>query len=246
MLILALDTTGEQGGLGVFRNEDPLAVATNPGPANYYSVTLFQMLDRVLGEARVKLRDIDLYAVANGPGSFTGIRVGVAAAQGWASAFGRPVKAASVLEAMVEAAHPKGSCAVPILDARRDEFFLGVFQRVSEGENRRFRLLGEERVLKSNDLSAFLRDLERGHASQGPVECLVREHDGTALALRAQAGEGLSWEIVAGVLVGPLARLAYRAAGTGDLQSPAEVDASYVRRPDAEQNFAVSHGDTSS
>ncbi len=244
MLILALDTTGEQGGLGIFRDEDPLAVATNPGPTNYYSVTLFQMLDRVLGDARVSLREIDLYAVANGPGSFTGIRVGVAATQGWASAFGRPVKAASVLEAMVEAAQPKGSCAVPILDARRGEFFLGVFQKVSEGEKSRFRLLGEERVLKSNDLPAFLIDLERRRVSQGPVECLVREHDGTALALRAQAGEGLSWQIVPGVLVGPLARLAYRAAGAGDLQTPAEVDASYVRRSDAEQKFAASHGES--
>jgi len=52
------------------------------------------------------------------PGSFTGIRVGVAAAQAWAQAFARPVLGASVLEAMVEEARPESDCAVAVMDAR--------------------------------------------------------------------------------------------------------------------------------
>jgi hypothetical protein len=98
MLILAVDTTSEVGGVAIFEGKECLASVANDGAANIYSITLFQMVDRLVAEARAKahaqlkaLSDIELYAATNGPGSFTGIRVGLAAAQGWAKAFGRPV-----------------------------------------------------------------------------------------------------------------------------------------------------------
>src|SRR5574340_1268265 len=118
MLILALDTTSEHGGVGVFRDFDCLASIANRQGTNY-SVTVFEMAEAALRAAGRSLRDIDLFAVATGPGSFTGIRVGVAAAQGWATAFGRPVLGVSVLEALTEAAQPKTQWAAPLLDARR-------------------------------------------------------------------------------------------------------------------------------
>src|SRR5256712_13128672 len=89
MLILAFDTTSEQGGAAIYRDRDCVAAEASQGPANSYSVTLFQMVGRLLRESKLALGEIDLFAVANGPGSFTGIRVGVAAAQGWAE----PLKA---------------------------------------------------------------------------------------------------------------------------------------------------------
>ena len=99
MLILALDTTSEVGGVGIFRDHECLARVANDGPANRYSVSLFYMVDQAIEEAKVRhgvpvrgLADIGLIAVATGPGSFTGIRVGLAAAQGWAKAFGLPVR----------------------------------------------------------------------------------------------------------------------------------------------------------
>lgn len=245
MIILAVDTTGEQGGIGVFRDEEPLAVDPNPGPANFYSVTLFPMLERVLNTARLSLREIDLFAVANGPGSFTGIRVGVAAAQGLATAFGRPVKAVSTFEAMVEEARPEGSRAVPILDARRGEFFLANFQKVSQNLRSRFVQQGEVVIVKAAALPTFLQDLANQAPSEGSIQYLIREHDGPALALASHAGDGLSWRIVRGVLVGAVARLAFRAAGAGDLQSPGEVDACYVRRSDAELKLGAGGGQVS-
>jgi tRNA threonylcarbamoyl adenosine modification protein YeaZ len=159
MLILAFDTTSEKGGVGIFRDTENLAWVPNEGPANRYSITLFEMVEQALARARLELREIELYAVANGPGSFTGIRVGLAAARAWGKAFDRRVRGASVLEAMV---HKQGlgirdsglgesirlstseragegflpsqrlsrpDWAFPILDARRGEFFLGSFRR---------------------------------------------------------------------------------------------------------------------
>ena len=101
MLILAFDTTSEKGGVGIFRDAECLALVPNEGPANRYSITLFEMVEQALAQAHLELREIDLYAAANGPGSFTGIRVGLAAARAWGKAFDRPVRGVSVLEAMV-------------------------------------------------------------------------------------------------------------------------------------------------
>src|SRR5437867_2965882 len=131
MIILAFDTTSEHGGVAIYRDLERLGEAENQGNANY-SVTLFEMTDRLLARLNLTLRDIDLFAVATGPGSFTGIRVGVAAAQGWAQAFGRPVRGVSVLEAMVEEARPEAVWAASVLDARRGEFFVGLFRRHGE------------------------------------------------------------------------------------------------------------------
>ncbi len=263
MLILAFDTTSEYGGAAIYRDAECLASAANEGPASY-SVTLFQIVDRLLAQTTLSLREIDLFAVANGPGSFTGIRVGVAAAQGWAKALERPVRGVSVFEAMVEAAQPDTDAAVPILDARRGEFFLSLFQRLAP------RLVGAHAGLKPGATGAgvlapagdgfvskpdavrhFLEQLTCAEPPSGTVACLVREHDTAAQNLRhiqgsevrgraSEAGArraplpNIQWVSVSSFMVGSIARLALRAKQEGRLQSPAELDAYYVRRSDAE------------
>src|SRR3989442_12097975 len=108
MLILAFDTTSEQGGAAIYSDQDCVAAEASQGPANSYSVTLFQMVGRLLRESKLALGEIDLFAVANGPGSFTGIRVGVAAAQGWGDALKRPGRGVSVFEGMGGQGRPEG------------------------------------------------------------------------------------------------------------------------------------------
>src|ERR1035438_9129391 len=89
MLILALDTTSEKGGVGIFNNAECLASVPNQDPTNLFSVTVFQMAQQALAQAHLELSEIELYAVANGPGSFTGIRVGLAAAGAWGTGSGQ-------------------------------------------------------------------------------------------------------------------------------------------------------------
>jgi tRNA threonylcarbamoyladenosine biosynthesis protein TsaB len=240
MLILALDTTSEQGGVGIYRDRECLTSIANEGPARIYSVSLFQMVDRLMANVAappiaspVTFRDVELYAVANGPGSFTGIRVGLAAALGWAKAFGGAVRGVSVLEAMVDEAQPETDWAVPILDARRGEFFLGFFRRVQQAASyhSRFQAEGKGLVMRPNALQPFLR----GHLPPGAtVTCLAREHDQLALALREGLPNSCRWRSVAGTLLGAIARLALAAHQEGKPQPPAELDAYYIRRPDAE------------
>ena len=246
MLILAFDTTSEYGGAAVYRDDQCLVSRANDGPANLYSVTLFQMVDELLEAVRARnavpsltLRNIELFGVANGPGSFTGIRVGLAAAQAWAKAFARPVRGVSVLEAMVEGAHPETEWAVPILDARRGEFFVSLYRHPwpeKHGGQAAFEADGEGWVVKPNALGSFLAERLPAGTS---VTLLTREHDRLAEGLRESllkslAPTSVGWQTVPGFLVGAVARVALRSQRQGKLQDPAELDAYYIRRSDAE------------
>src|ERR1039458_10113833 len=129
MLILAFDTTSEEGGVGIFRDAECLALVPNTGAAERYSISLFEMVQHALTQSHFELREIGLYAAAHGPGSFTGIRVGLAAAGAWGKVFERPVRGVSVLEAMVRKLHLTSNWAFPIMDGRRGEFFVSAFRR---------------------------------------------------------------------------------------------------------------------
>jgi tRNA threonylcarbamoyladenosine biosynthesis protein TsaB len=238
MLILAFDTSSEKGGVGVFRDAECLVLVPNEGPANRYSITLFEMVEHALARVHLELRDIDLYAAANGPGSFTGIRVGLAAARAWGKAFDRRVRGVSVLDAMVSKVRLTSDWAFPILDARRGEFFLGSFRRrVSElpsATRQEYEPADGGWVLKPELLRAILEERLSGGAS---ATCLVRAHDQAAADLRAGLSTRLNWQQVEGTLVDAIARIALREEQSSRACPDAKLDAYYIRRPDAEINW---------
>jgi tRNA threonylcarbamoyl adenosine modification protein YeaZ len=238
MLILAFDTTSEKGGVGVFKNTECLASVPNQGPANLYSITLFEMVQQALAHARLELREIGLYAVANGPGSFTGIRVGLAAARAWGKAFDRPVRGVSVLEALVTRPRLTSDWAFPILDARRGEFFLGCFRRVPqetrEATEQHYESADTGWVLKPEPLRSFLEERLAGGAS---ATCLVRAHDHAAHALGESLPPSLGWQRIEGTLMDSIASIALKEEQTSSPCSDSKLDAYYIRRPDAEINW---------
>lgn len=236
MLILAIDTTNERGGAGIFRDEECLACIENDGRTNY-SVTLFQIVERLLGETGLSLSAIELFAVANGPGSFTGIRVGVAAAQGWAKALAKPVYGVSVLAAMARQAELETEWAAPLMDAYRGEFYLGLFRRVicpNPSSPPAFTAQGEGWVLKPAQLAEIL---EQRVPARAALTCLVREDDTAASHLRAILPDSIRWQTVPGLLLSAVARIALEAHAKGRSQSQAELDAWYIRRTDAELHW---------
>ncbi len=280
MLILAFDTTSEYGGAALYRarpsansatNLVRLARASHEGGRPDYSVWLFEHVDRMLAETGHSLAQVDLFAVANGPGSFTGVRVGLAAAQGWSQAFDRPVGSVSTLEALVEAAQPVTSWAIPLLDARRSEFYLAIYRKDGESvtgwqEIPFAHLDGSaqtERIehgglLRSTELGSFfsevLRNVNAGHDANPTaldVTCVVREHDKAARALESQtegrsmaegdssvgSQSGLRWHAASGSLVDAIARIGLRHFEQGRVDSPAGLQACYVRRSDAEMHW---------
>lgn len=241
MIILALDTTSEHGGAAIYQGDQCLAQALNQGAADRYSVTLFELVERALSKAGLSFGEIELYAVAKGPGSFTGIRVGLAAARAWAKAFEKPLQAVTVLEAMVQQAQPDADWGVPILDARRGEFFLGVFHRLSSAHEMIFEPAGEGQVVRPEHLADLLETLARGGQcrtfSRGTLACITRAHDAKARALRETLSTSSAWVEVTGTLLEAIARLAVRAHQKGEVGVPEELDAYYIRRSDAEMKW---------
>jgi len=238
--VLAIDTTSEYGGAAVYDQNECLATVLNDEPASRYAVTLFDLVGRALAQAGVGFPEIELYAVSNGPGSFTGIRVGVAAAQGWATAFAKPVRGVTLLEAMVEQADPDTDWAVPLLDARRGEFYAGFYRRTPGASEQQhgFEATGPGQLVRPERLVTLLDALGKGGQCRtfrgGSIACLARDHDLKARSLRESLSPGLAAVDVPGALLEAIARVALRAYGQGDKPSTEELDACYIRRPDAE------------
>jgi len=129
LLILSLDTTTRAGSVAVVRDDIVLAEISGD-PAVTHGQRLPGELMRALGAARTPLADVDLLAVAAGPGSFTGLRVGIATMQGLAIARGLSIVPVSTLEALAsEAAHAAGgrSLIAPWIDAQRGEVFAALY-----------------------------------------------------------------------------------------------------------------------
>src|SRR4051812_32733689 len=101
MLLLAVDTSGRNGSLALVRAEEhsfeTLAIESLEG--RMYSAQLIPALENALKKTRLSTKDLDGFAVASGPGSFTGLRVGLSTIKGLAEVTGKAIAAVSVLEA---------------------------------------------------------------------------------------------------------------------------------------------------
>ena len=129
LLILALDTTTRAGSVAVARSGEVLCEITGD-PSRTHGQRLPADLMRALEQARVGVEDLDLLAVAAGPGSFTGLRVGIATMQGLAMARGLRVVPVSTLAALAHAAARgrDGRHVAPWMDAQRGEVFAALYR----------------------------------------------------------------------------------------------------------------------
>src|SRR5271166_5021543 len=89
VLVLALDTSSPSGSIAVLRDEKVIGVVSTTGDETYSS-RMFRQLEFLLAELKLSHGDFDLFAVNSGPGSFTGLRVGLTAAKGWAEVYAKP------------------------------------------------------------------------------------------------------------------------------------------------------------
>ena len=126
VLILSMDTSSQGGSIAVLRDEAVVGVVSTWGD-EAYSSRIFRQLEFLLGEVSVKLEQFDLFAVAAGPGSFTGLRVGLASAKAWSEAYGKPVAGISVLEAVAAQCAYPAKLLVAAVDARRGQFYSAAF-----------------------------------------------------------------------------------------------------------------------
>ena len=126
MKILAVDTSANTATVCVVE-DDKLLAEEIVNHKKTHSQTLMPMIDNVLKNCGTDIPEIDIFAVANGPGSFTGLRIGVSAIKGMAHALDKPVIEISTLEGMAYNIYMSDLIICPIMDARRDQVYNGVY-----------------------------------------------------------------------------------------------------------------------
>jgi tRNA threonylcarbamoyladenosine biosynthesis protein TsaB len=234
MLILAVDTSTRTGSAAVLRDSEVLAEVSGYEETPY-STRLFRDIAVLQDRASLRLDQIDVFAVAAGPGSFTGLRVGLTAVKAWAEVHGKPIAAISGLEA-IAAESLVGETPddlnvrliAPFMDARRGQVFGAIYRRIS-GDARSLALASDESILS---LDEFL-ELVKGRFPQ-PVRLVSPTPDVLPATRLREVLPDARIVPVPAALAATIGRLGFERAKRGDLVDSIRLDANYVRRSDAE------------
>ena len=211
-LILAVDTTHEFGSLALARDAELIEEVPLHAPTGFSQV-LYRHLAELLERHGLQAKEIDCFAAASGPGSFTGVRVGLTCVKGLAEALGKPAVAISNLQAM--ATFGTAALRAVVLDARRGEVYGAMYDGGA-------RLVSPETVAKLPEWLASL--------PEGPLEFVAQDFTPFQAMLVGTRYQSAPVVTAPGALAAAVARLAL-AQHPGD---PAALDANYVRRSDAE------------
>ncbi len=214
--ILALDTTTEFGSIALIE-DDGVAVEVLLHARDGFGQVLFGHLEALLERHGWRLAEVDCFATAAGPGSFTGVRIGLAAVKGLAEALAKPVVAVSNLQALSWFGGAPLRAAV--LDARRGQVYGAVYDAA-------LRLVAPETVAH---LPQWLATLP-----EGELEFIATDFAPFRGALAGTRFEGAHVVEAPRALAGAIGRIAVARLRSGEAQDPAAIDANYVRRSDAE------------
>jgi tRNA threonylcarbamoyladenosine biosynthesis protein TsaB len=212
--VLAVDTSSPRGSVAVVGPESVLAearVVTVEGHSRWLLPAVAALLQGLALEAR----SIDVFAVATGPGSFTGLRVGLGSVQGLALASGRPCVGLSTLDVLAASAAGSSGTIVALIDAFRGEVYSGVYD--AAGRRRGSPTVGP--------LGAVLERLPAGSAFVGEAALEQRE----AIGKQVPGAAFPDWPRF---LAAPLAAAALRLAEAGCTVSPADLRPLYIRDAD--------------
>jgi len=217
MLILAADTSGKQGSIALahcFEDGkcDVIEVVSLAGGT--FSAELVPQVATLLSKHGFRKQDIDAFAVASGPGSFTGLRVGLAAIKGLAEILEKPIATVSMLEAVATAGGMQGR-VLAVLDAGRGEVYAGRY----EVSDKRTTVI-EERLITLQALALSDGDLT-----------LVTSDKSIAKTLGAKGVPVVEVPIQQSDAI---ARVGWKKILAGETVSPEALEANYIRRTDAE------------
>jgi tRNA threonylcarbamoyladenosine biosynthesis protein TsaB len=227
VLILALDTCDARGSVALLRDESLLHAEPHTTTEDYSS-WLLPAVAHVLTSAGLTLRDIDLYAVAAGPGSFTGVRVGLTTAKAWSEVHGRPIAAVSRLEAIAAQSTGASPFVSAFIDARRNQIFAALYRRQAASLQR----VDEERVIapdKFLDWCAANAGSEKIDFVSTDPNCVTQSYQWSSRLSLDEAVQEAS-----PLLAPRVGQLGYRLALQNRLTDALSLDANYVRRSDAE------------
>lgn len=229
MKILAIDSSGLVASVALLEG-DVLVAEYTVDYKKTHSQTLLPMIDEIVRMTEQKLEEIDAIAVSEGPGSFTGLRIGAATAKGLGLALQKPLIGVPTVDALAYNLFGTNQVICPLMDARRNQVYTGLYTFSGD----RFEILTEQTVVSVDEIILKVNALGRAVVYLGdgvPVyreklekETLVPYSFAPAHAARQRAGS-----------VGALAATYYLA---GRLQTAAEHEPVYLRLSQAERERA--------
>ena len=221
MLILALESSAKSASVALSRDGKLLAQSfQNSGLT--HSRTLLPMAEDMLKNAELSIKDVDVIAIAHGPGSFTGIRIGVSTVKGLAWASDKPCVGVSTLEAMAWHGLSVGGYICPVMDARRSQVYNAIF-KIEDGRPMR---VTEDRPIALSELAEEVRALNAPVFLVGDGTELTRKYFESAGIACVAAPENLRWQSAWGVAM---------AAMDKEPVSSAELMCVYLRLSQAER-----------
>ncbi|MGB8887633.1 MAG: tRNA (adenosine(37)-N6)-threonylcarbamoyltransferase complex dimerization subunit type 1 TsaB [Candidatus Korobacteraceae bacterium] len=219
MLVIAIDTSGRKGSVALCRGEadsfEVLQLTHLEGGT--YSARLMPVISQALADHHLDKTAVDGFVVVSGPGSFTGLRVGLATVKGLCEVLQKPLATVSMLEAVALTYGQPGETATAILDAGRGEVYIG-----------EYRVLAQE--------ASVVREYIAKLDEFGDAACAIKSDlltpDGSVADILVAAK--VKVKLVARLQAGQIGRIGLRKLLAEDVADPGSVDVNYIRRSDAE------------
>lgn len=228
MKILAVDTSAVCASVAITENDKIISLcSTNAGLT--HSRTLLPMIDSALKNSETQLDSIDCFACANGPGSFTGIRIGISAIKGLADGLDKKCIAVSTLEGLAYNLVGQQVIACPVMDARCNQVYTAVFDVDGDKISR----LTEDEAIKIDELGEKLKAYDKK---------IVFVGDGAEICHKA-LGHSIAAPVIRYQNAASVAFATINSFDESKMLSPAEIMPVYLRLPQAERELKAKKQD---
>jgi tRNA threonylcarbamoyladenosine biosynthesis protein TsaB len=227
VLLLALDTCDSRGSVALLCGGQVLEVLAHES-AEEYSSWLPGAVERVLKAAGQSIEKVEAYAVASGPGSFTGLRVGLTTVKAWSEVFGGRIAAVSRLEAVASQAEERTKMVAAFVDAHREQVFGALYKRSKEQLER----VEDEMVVAPEKFLDWVG--ERSGAERVAWVSPDAEHLTSRENWRAREKAGEKVQKVSAIFAPVIGKIGYQKLLENQTADALTLDANYVRRSDAE------------
>jgi tRNA threonylcarbamoyladenosine biosynthesis protein TsaB len=228
LITLGIDTCEARGSVAVRRDGRLVSLQSHESSEDYSS-WLLPAVERALRATGATLREVGLLAVASGPGSFTGVRVGLTTVKAWAELFGVGVVGVSRLEVMARQAADAAGFVAASFDAHRGQVFGGLYKA---GGKQSWSLIEQEMVIAPDEFVKWVAKNSEGETVRWST--LDPELFADTPSWRERAAKGETLVHSGDGLAAGVAELGEERAAQGKFTDSLLLDANYVRRSDAE------------
>jgi tRNA threonylcarbamoyladenosine biosynthesis protein TsaB len=223
MIVLAIDTCEVRGSVAVLSDDRILQVVPHTS-GEEYSSWLLPAVDLALQSAKSSLPEVDVFAVASGPGSFTGVRIGLTTVKAWSEVFDKPIVALSRLEVVAAQSQRKTPYVVSFIDAQRGQIFGALYRRSGSGLS-----LVEQEMVASPEVFLVWANKQ---VAASEAAWISPDPDTVAnqSAWQIRPAQGEKIDQVPCILAPLIGKMAHWRALKGAVLDALSVDANYVRR----------------